>query len=100
MIVLNKVSTIPDIEARRVRAAIEALNPGALVVSADYGQVPLENILNTKVGAWEGFVLFTLLPHFQRLPTTSNHTLVSDLTWTRHRTRPAGCASLEVSLDI
>ena len=50
VIVLNKVSTIPDIEARRVRAAIEALNPGALVVSADYGQVPLENILNTKVG--------------------------------------------------
>ena len=48
VIVLNKISTILAIEARRVRATIEALNPGALVVTADYGQAPLEHILNTK----------------------------------------------------
>ena len=48
MIVLNKVSTVTEVEARRVRATLKALNPGALVVSTDYGQAPLEHILNTR----------------------------------------------------
>ena len=48
MIVLNKISTVEPVEARRIHATLEALNPGALVISTDYAQAPLEHILSTQ----------------------------------------------------
>eukprot|EP00936_MAST-01D_sp_MAST-1D-sp1_P000868 g868.t1 len=48
VIVLNKIDSVPALEARRVRTALMALNPGALVIETNYGRVPLKHMLNTE----------------------------------------------------
>ncbi|MFC4034719.1 GTP-binding protein [Streptomyces polygonati] len=47
LIVLNKLDLVDEQEAVRLRAALGRLNPGARVITARYGQVPLEELLGT-----------------------------------------------------
>lgn len=47
VIVINKVDLVSDEQARNVKAIIKALNPGAIVLLATRGQVPLESVLDT-----------------------------------------------------
>lgn len=47
VIVLNKVDLVSDEQAREVEAVVKALNPGATILMATRGQVPLENVLDT-----------------------------------------------------
>ncbi len=47
VIVLNKLDLATDDEARHVRAIVHALNPGAKIIMATRGQVPLDAVLDT-----------------------------------------------------
>lgn len=49
VIVINKVSDIDVFERSTVRAIIAALNPDAHVVETDFGLLPLDSILNTRL---------------------------------------------------
>ena len=53
VIVLNKLDLVTDPEAAEVRAALSALNPGARILSATRGQVPLEDVLDTGLFDYE-----------------------------------------------
>lgn len=46
-LIVNKISDVSDEQRRDVLAVVTALNPGAKVVLADHGQVPLTDILDT-----------------------------------------------------
>ncbi len=47
VIVLNKLDLVSAEQAQEVRAILEALNPGARIVPATRGQVPLEQVMDT-----------------------------------------------------
>ncbi|MEM9386654.1 MAG: zinc metallochaperone GTPase ZigA [Pseudomonadota bacterium] len=47
VIVLNKLDLVTDDQALEVQAIIKALNPGAKVLPATQGRVPLESVLDT-----------------------------------------------------
>lgn len=47
VIVLNKVDLVPPAQLQEVEAAIRALNPGARLLCAERGQVPLQEVLGT-----------------------------------------------------
>lgn len=47
VIVLNKLDLVSEEKALEVKAIIKALNPGAKVLTATYGQVPLASVLDT-----------------------------------------------------
>ena len=46
-IVINKFSDVPDSQRQDVMAVVRALNPGAVIVTADHGRVPLSDIFDT-----------------------------------------------------
>jgi G3E family GTPase len=48
VIILNKLDLIDAAEAGRVEAAVRALNPGARILRAVRGEVPLSEVLDTK----------------------------------------------------
>ncbi|MEM8769672.1 MAG: zinc metallochaperone GTPase ZigA [Pseudomonadota bacterium] len=47
VIVLNKLDLVTEHQAKEVEAIIKALNPGAELIPATQGQVPLESVLDT-----------------------------------------------------
>jgi len=49
VVVMNKVSSAPAEERRRIRALIAALNPDARVVEADHGRVALDRVMDTRL---------------------------------------------------
>ncbi|MEM6558198.1 MAG: zinc metallochaperone GTPase ZigA [Myxococcota bacterium] len=53
VIVLNKLDLVSDDEAKNVEAVVKALNPGAQVLKATRGQVPLESVLDTGLFDYE-----------------------------------------------
>ncbi len=53
VIVLNKIDLVNAGQAQRLEAILEALNPGARIVKAVRGQVPLENVLDTGLFDYE-----------------------------------------------
>ena len=53
VIVLNKLDLVSDARALRVEAIVKALNPGAKVLPATRGQVPLESVLDTGLFDYE-----------------------------------------------
>lgn len=53
VIVLNKLDLVTDTQALEVRAIVEALNPGANVLMATRGQVPLQGVLDTGLFDYE-----------------------------------------------
>ena len=53
VIVLNKLDLVSKDRALKVEAIIKALNPGAKVLPATHGQVPLESVLDTGLFDYE-----------------------------------------------
>jgi len=53
VIVLNKIDLVSNAQALEVKAIVKALNPGAKVLMATRGQVPLENVLDTGLFDYE-----------------------------------------------
>ncbi len=49
VVVLNKISTASEQERALVRKVIHSLNPDARIEETDFGQVPLEAILDTRL---------------------------------------------------
>lgn len=47
VIILNKLDLVTDEEALQLEAIVKALNPGAKVLMATRGQVPIESVLDT-----------------------------------------------------
>ncbi|MEM7158569.1 MAG: zinc metallochaperone GTPase ZigA [Myxococcota bacterium] len=47
VIVLNKLDLVTKEQALEVEAIVKALNPGAQIITATRGQVPLDNVLDT-----------------------------------------------------
>lgn len=47
VIIVNKISAVSSAARRTIRSIVAALNPDARVIEADYGQVPLDGILDT-----------------------------------------------------
>ena len=47
VLVINKIDLISDEQQRKLLAILRSLNPGAKVVTAQFGQVPLSEVLNT-----------------------------------------------------
>ncbi|WP_313576071.1 zinc metallochaperone GTPase ZigA [Pseudescherichia sp.] len=47
VLVINKIDLIGDEQQRRLLAILRSLNPGAKIVRAQFGQVPLSEVLNT-----------------------------------------------------
>ena len=53
VIVLNKLDLVSEGQALEVEAIVRALNPGAKIVMATHGQVPLECVLDTGLFDYE-----------------------------------------------
>ncbi|MEM1436101.1 MAG: zinc metallochaperone GTPase ZigA [Pseudomonadota bacterium] len=53
VIVLNKLDLVSEDQAHEVEAIIQALNPGAKIIPATRGQVPLESVLDTGLFDYE-----------------------------------------------
>lgn len=53
VIVLNKRDLVSDAQAHEVEGIIKALNPGAKIVVATQGQVPLDHVLDTGLFDYE-----------------------------------------------
>ncbi|MEO1273593.1 MAG: zinc metallochaperone GTPase ZigA [Myxococcota bacterium] len=53
VIVLNKLDLVSDTQAHEVEAIIKALNPGARILTATHGQVPLKSVLDTGLFDYE-----------------------------------------------
>ncbi len=53
VIVLNKRDLVSEAQLLEVRAIVKALNPGAKVITATRGQVPLERVLDTGLFDYE-----------------------------------------------
>ncbi len=53
VIVLNKVDLVSDEDAGEVEAIIKTLNPGAKTLTASFGKVPLESVLDTGLFDYE-----------------------------------------------
>ena len=53
VIVLNKIDLVSDDEAAEVKAIVHALNPGAKILTATRGQVPLDSVLDTGAFDYE-----------------------------------------------
>ncbi len=53
IIILNKISEVTPVEAERVKKVLRALQPKARIISTDYCQVPLDDILNTHLFDFE-----------------------------------------------
>ena len=53
VIVLNKLDLVSQAQLLEMRAVINALNPGAKVITATRGQVPLEQVLDTGLFDYE-----------------------------------------------
>lgn len=49
VIVLNKLDLVDDVTADRLRAALRRLNPAARIVDTVRGQVPLQEVLGTRL---------------------------------------------------
>ncbi len=47
VIVLNKVDLVSRDHAEEVKSIVKALNPGARILSASHGQVPIDSVLDT-----------------------------------------------------
>lgn len=47
VLVLDKTDLVSDAKLRAVEARLKVLNPGAALVHAQHGRVPLEQVLNT-----------------------------------------------------
>ncbi|KQT49871.1 4-hydroxytetrahydrobiopterin dehydratase [Devosia sp. Leaf420] len=47
VVVLNKISTAPEADRQAARTIIKALNPAAKIVETDFGQVALDEVLDT-----------------------------------------------------
>jgi len=47
VLVINKIDLIDDEQQRRLLGMLRSLNPGAKVVTAQFGRVPLSEVLNT-----------------------------------------------------
>lgn len=48
VIVVNKRDLIDDATVHRIEALVRSMNPGATVIPANHGDVPLDQILNTR----------------------------------------------------
>lgn len=53
VIVLNKLDLVTEDQALEVEAIVKALNPGAKILTATHGQVPLESVLGTGLFDYE-----------------------------------------------
>lgn len=53
VIVLNKLDLASSEQASEVEAIIKALNPGAQILTTSFGQVPLDNVLDTGLFDYE-----------------------------------------------
>ncbi len=53
VIVLNKIDLVSNDQALEVKAIVKALNPGAKLLMATHGQVPLECVLDTGLFDYE-----------------------------------------------
>ncbi|MYC58662.1 MAG: GTP-binding protein, partial [Gammaproteobacteria bacterium] len=53
VIVLNKLDLVSTDQAREVEAIVKALNPGAKVLMATRGRIPLESVLDTGLFDYE-----------------------------------------------
>ena len=53
VIVLNKLDLVSNDQALEVEAVLKALNPGARILRATHGQIPLQNVLNTNLFDYE-----------------------------------------------
>ncbi|MEM1206455.1 MAG: zinc metallochaperone GTPase ZigA [Acidobacteriota bacterium] len=53
VIVLNKLDLVDEDQAREVEAIVKALNPGAKIITAIHGEVPLESVLDTGLFDYE-----------------------------------------------
>ena len=49
VVVINKISSASTIVRKEVRAIVAALNPDARVIETDFGQLPLDAILDTRL---------------------------------------------------
>ncbi|WP_109574067.1 GTP-binding protein [Aminobacter sp. AP02] len=49
VVVVNKISEVPPAQRDAVRRVIAALNPDARVVNCDFGRLPLDEILDTRL---------------------------------------------------
>ena len=54
VIVLNKLDLVSSDQALEVEAIVKALNPGARIRKATFGQVPLDGVLDTGLFDYEG----------------------------------------------
>ncbi|WP_290372830.1 GTP-binding protein, partial [uncultured Muribaculum sp.] len=53
IILLNKVSEVKPEELARIRAIVRAIQPKAEIIECDYADVPLEDIINTRLFDFE-----------------------------------------------
>lgn len=53
VVVLSKTDLVPALQVEEVRAIVGALNPGARIVSAVHGQLPLDVVLGTGLFDYE-----------------------------------------------
>lgn len=53
LILLNKISEVSRDDARRIRAIIRALQPEAEIIECDYADVPLDDLLDTRLFNFE-----------------------------------------------
>lgn len=53
IIILNKISEVSPIEAERVQTVLRALQPKARIITTDYCNIPLDDILNTRLFDFE-----------------------------------------------
>ena len=53
IILLNKISEVTADEAARIRAIIRAIQPKARIIECDYADVPLDDIINTRLFDFE-----------------------------------------------
>lgn len=72
VIILNKIDQVDEETAGRVQALLRYLNPTALIVRAAYGQVPLDQVLNT------GLFSEKWAEESQQWLASDRHTVVSE----------------------
>ena len=56
IILLNKISCVTPDEAAHIKAIIRALQPSAKIIECDYGEIDLDEILNTRMFDFEKVV--------------------------------------------
>lgn len=70
IILLNKISEISHEEAEHVRSIIRAIQPKAKIIECDYADVPLEQLLNTRMFNFEHVATSAAWVHEIERPVT------------------------------